>query len=143
MPTQEVKRYVKEHDAAGHMAIEMIDHDFHGSWMLDPRVCARVAGGLERLWAAVAAGEAKGPAAASSAGIAAVGEQAGQQQQRQQRQQRAFPLFRKGLASLSRGFGLRRRWRRRSSSSSKRAAAAATPAAGKGVEASAGTAEAF
>jgi dienelactone hydrolase len=145
VPTQEVKRYVKEHDAAGHVAIEMIDHDFHGSWMLDPAMCARVTGGVERLWAAVAAGEAKGP---SSFTVTTAGEQQerGQQERGQQQQkQRAFPLLRKGLASLARGLGLRRRWRRRSSSSSKQRAAAvpAAAAAGKGADASAGTATAF
>jgi hypothetical protein len=123
VPTQEVRRYVKAHDAAGHVAIEMIDHDFHGSWLLEPALCARVALAVDGLCAAVAAGEAKGPVV-GVVGVpsteTAVVPRREQQQQLQQEglglglgQRQRFPLLRKGLASLAHRVpaGLRRRGR--------------------------------
>ena len=99
-PHAQVKRYVREHDAAGHVTVAMIDHQFHGSWILDAAVCERVVAGIERLWAAVAAGAAVGPRAAGD-------EEQEEQQLLEQRgrgrlMSRPFPRLRKGLALLLR-----------------------------------------
>lgn len=94
-----MKRYVREHDAAGHVTVAMIDHQFHGSWILDAAVCERVVAGIDRLWAAVAAGAAVGPRAAGDE------EKEGPQllEQRGRRlMSRPFPRLRKGLALLLR-----------------------------------------
>lgn len=97
----QVKRYVREHDTAGHVTVAMIDHQFHGSWILDAAVCERVVAGIERLWAAVAAGAAVGPRATGDE--EQEGPQLLERRGRGRRlMSRPFPRLRKGLALLLR-----------------------------------------
>lgn len=87
-----MKRYVKAHDAAGHVTVAMIDHQYHGSWILDAAVCERVVAGIERMWAAAAGqgeeGEEEG------------GEQQLLSEERRGRRSSSFLRLRKGLASM-------------------------------------------
>lgn len=50
VPTQEVVKYIATHDKAHHITTEMIDDDFHGSWLFKPNIYAHVAETIENVW---------------------------------------------------------------------------------------------